>query len=88
VVPVDSATDPSWKSLVKAHAEGKLKPVFVQAYFTSPRPIYELYDLEKDPNELTNLAEQPEHAEVELQLKRALTEKMVTDWDYIPAPLR
>jgi N-sulfoglucosamine sulfohydrolase len=88
ILPVDSAGDSSWRSMVKARDEGKLKPVFVQAYFTLPRPIFELYDLEKDPHELTNLAGQPEHEAVEMELKRALTEKMVMDWDYIPAPLK
>jgi len=31
-------------------------------YFTTPRPVYELYDLDADPSELTNLSGKPELA--------------------------
>ena len=57
--PVDSARDPGWVEMKAAHAAGTLAPQFVKAYFTTPRPIYELYDLEKDPGELENLAGRP-----------------------------
>ena len=30
----------------------------------------------------------PKYQEAELELKRALTEKMVLDWDFLPTPLR
>lgn len=49
-----------------------------------PPVTYELY---ADPSELNNLAGDPSHAEPLLELKRALTEKMVRDWDFVPAPL-
>lgn len=88
VGPVDSRNDPSWKEMVAAHAEGKLAPAFVKAYFTTPRSTFELYDLDADPGELRNLAGEPEYREQELALKRALTEKMVLDWDFLPTPLR
>lgn len=88
VGPVDSQGDPGWKDMVAANAAGKLPPDFVRAYFTLPRPVYELYDLDADPGELHNLAGDPKHRDVELELKRALTEKMVLDWDFLPAPLR
>ena len=32
---------------------GTLAPGLVATYFTTPRPVYELYDLETDPSELT-----------------------------------
>lgn len=88
VGPIDSRNDPGWQEMIAAHAVGKLAAPFVRAYFTAPRPTYELYDLEADPGELVNLAGQPAHAAVELALKRALTEKMVLDWDFLPVPLR
>ncbi|MEJ7604716.1 MAG: sulfatase/phosphatase domain-containing protein [Bryobacteraceae bacterium] len=69
-----------------AHQSGVLKPEFEQAYFTQPRPVYELYDLEKDPAELNNLAGKPAHAAVEKELKEALYEKMVLDYDFLPLP--
>ncbi len=88
VAPVDSQRDPGWQEMMAANAAGKLAPQFVKAYFTAPRPTFELYDLDADPGELNNLAGKPEFKEHELALKRALTEKMVLDWDFLPTPLR
>ncbi|MBL9179867.1 MAG: sulfatase [Verrucomicrobiaceae bacterium] len=88
VAPVDSKGDPSWKQMTAANAEGKLAPEFVRSYFTSPRPTFELYDLENDPGELHNLSGDPKYKVIEHDLKRALTEKMILDWDFLPAPLR
>jgi arylsulfatase A-like enzyme len=88
VAPVDSQKDPGWQAMLKANAEGQLATEFVRAYFTTPRPTFELYDLETDPGELRNLAGDPKYKDVEYDLKRALTEKMVLDWDFLPAPLR
>lgn len=88
VAPVDSKGDPSWKQMAAANAEGKLAPQFVRSYFASPRPTFELYDLENDPGELHNLSGDPKYKVIEHDLKRALTEKMILDWDFLPAPLR
>ena len=41
-----------------------------------------------DPGELRNLAGDPAHAVIEQELKVALSEKMVLDWDFLPTPLR
>ena len=51
-----------------------------------PRPVYELYDLEADPSELKNLSGSPALSEVEHELRVALAEKMILDWDYLPLP--
>jgi arylsulfatase A-like enzyme len=88
IAPVDSQGNPGWQEMKAAHAAGKLGETFVSAYFTTPRQTYELYDLETDPGELNNLAGKPELKEIEFELKKALTEKMVLDWDFLPAPLR
>lgn len=88
VQPVDSARDPGWQAIVAAHQAGQLLPAHERAYFTHPRPTFELYDLAEDPGELHNLAGDPRFAQVERELKRALSEKMVLDWDFLPLPLR
>jgi arylsulfatase A-like enzyme len=88
VAPVDSQRDPGWQEMKAAFAEGKLAQEFVHAYFTTPRSTYELYDLDADPSELTNLTGNKKYAQVERELKEALTEKMVLDWDFLPTPLR
>jgi len=85
--PVDSAALPAWQDMIAANANGTLASQFREAYFTTPRPVYELYDLERDPSELTNLAGDPKLASVEHELRMALAEKMVRDFDYLPLPL-
>ncbi len=82
--PVDSGNDPGWQQMVAAHRAGTLKPEFVRAYFTQPRPVLELYDLETDPGELHNLAGRPELESVQRRLMEALQEKMITDYDFVP----
>lgn len=85
--PVDSGGDSYWRRMSALHQEGKLAPEFERAYFTTPRPIWELYDLAKDPGELNNLAGRPELSEAEHELKAALQEKMILDYDFLPLPL-
>jgi arylsulfatase A-like enzyme len=85
--PVDCNRDPGWQAVLTARERGTLSPLFEQLYFTTPRPLVELYDLETDPAETRNLAGDPAHAAVERQLKIALQERMILDYDYLPLPL-
>jgi arylsulfatase A-like enzyme len=84
--PVDSAGGPGWRDMTAASTNGTLAASLVATYFTTPRPVYELYDLEADPSELNNLSGKPELAEVERSLRRAMIEKMILDFDYLPLP--
>ena len=84
--PVDSAARPAWQQMVAAAAAGTLPAPLVRTYFTTPRPVYELYDLDADPSELVNLSGRPETAAVEQELREALAEKMILDCDYLPLP--
>jgi arylsulfatase A-like enzyme len=84
--PVDSSGGAAWKEMQAADAAGKLSPGLRATYFISPRPVYELYDLEADPSELDNLSSKPELAAVERELRDALAEKMILDFDYLPLP--
>jgi N-sulfoglucosamine sulfohydrolase len=86
-LPVDSTGNPGWKEIVQAHERNQLPTELEKLYFTSPRPVYELYDLEKDPSELDNLAGSKEMATVEHELKEALQQKMILDFDYLPLPI-
>jgi arylsulfatase A-like enzyme len=85
--PVDSGKDPGWTEMLAAHQQGKLAPELDRAYFKRPRPVFELYDLDADPSELTNLAGRPELAAEEQELKIALQEKAIIDYDFLPLPL-
>lgn len=84
--PVDSAGGAAWREIKLAHEAGKLSSSVSATYFTTPRPVYELYDLEADPSELKNRSGDPALAEVERELRTALAEKMVVDFDYLPLP--
>jgi len=84
--PVDSAGGAAWREITAAHAAGILSPGVATTYFSQPRPVYELYDLESDPSELKNLSGSPALREVEQGLRVALAEKMILDWDYLPLP--
>lgn len=86
--PVDFAGDEFWKDLVKQNQEGKLTSQMSQLYFSPTRPMFELYDLEKDPNEFTNLAGRPEVAAVEKELKAAMQEWMILQHDFAPLPVK
>ena len=85
--PVDSYNEASWREMSEENAWGRLEPRFSRAYFPHARPVFELYDVETDPAEMTNLAGRPELASVERELKLALQEKMILDYDYLPLPL-
>jgi arylsulfatase A-like enzyme len=84
--PVDSAGGTAWRDMTAAKDAGKLSPDLRATYFTTPRPVYELYDLNADPSELKNLGGTPALRATELALRTALAEKMITDFDYLPLP--
>lgn len=85
--PVDIFGLEVWKDLVNKHAMGELQEPWARIYFEQQRSLFELYDLEADPNEFENLAGNPEYAEIELALKSKLHNWMVLNQDYVPLPI-
>ncbi len=85
--PVDSQGDPGWQDITKAHESQQLATEFEKLWFTSPRPVYELYDLQEDPNELHNLYGQKGMEAVTAELKTQMQKKMILDFDYLPLPI-
>ncbi len=62
---------PSFSVLTQLYREGKLTPA--QAILVAPqRPPEELYDLQNDPHELTNLADSPAHKAVLAEMRSKL----------------
>ncbi len=85
--PVDFPKDDFWKELVQRHEDGKLDAKIEKLYFSPTRPMFELYDLENDPNEFTNLAGNPDAASVERELKAKMQEWMILQHDFMPLPV-
>ncbi|MCR9295662.1 MAG: sulfatase [bacterium] len=84
--PVDSARGAAWTQMLAAAQAGKLSQELMDSYFTTPRPVYEFYDLERDPSELRNLSGDPRYAEAETTLRQALVERMILEHDHLPLP--
>lgn len=86
--PVDFGGSKFWLDLVQDYKAGKLPELYSQIYIFSPeRPMFELYNLENDPNEFVNLIKKPEYEETEHQLKSILQEWMILNRDVVPLPI-
>ena len=62
---------PIMKELWRAHRDDSLNDV-QRYWFTAPRPQYELYDVQSDPDEINNLADRPELTKTKVRLIAAL----------------
>ena len=84
--PVDFSKTAFWQELGELNASGKLPPELSRIYFSPTRPMFELYDLQNDPADMSNLADKPELAAIEGELKDVLQEWMILERDYVPLP--
>lgn len=64
--------------LRKRHAAGELSPVQASYHEAGQRPEEELYDLQNDPDQVTNLASDPAYAD-ELKRHRELLESWIAE---------
>ena len=85
--PVDFAGSPAWNSTVEAARNGRVPDSLIPLYTGQQRPMFELYDLQNDPDELNNLARKEESAAIERELRLALSEWMILERDFIPLPI-
>jgi arylsulfatase len=74
---------PSGAELWKAHAAGKTKSEQHQV-FANPCPAEELFDLSKDPHQLTNIADNPEYAKILKKARKQLAAWTEKTGDTIP----
>jgi arylsulfatase A-like enzyme len=77
----DLEDSPTWQSMVRQR--GGLSERHLQM-FAPARPVIELYDLEKDPDEFNNVAEDPAYRDVRRELAARLSRWMQETYDYLP----
>ena len=80
----DAGRSLTWQSMLKLNKMGKLT-LAQKACFITPRPKYELYDLENDPQELNNLANDKKYAAVMKELMSELDKWSKKSGDYMPS---
>ena len=86
--PVDMASgNIAWNAIQEAHQKGNLSEIHERLYFRNPRPLFELYDLENDPFQLTNLAGRKSSRTIENDLRESLDRWMIREGDYLPLPV-
>ena len=81
--PADCSRCPSWTALQDLKKAGRLTPQ--QALIFRPRrPEYELYDVQTDPWEFSNLAGNPKYADDLAELKGVLQDWRTRTGDFSP----
>ena len=79
----DAGRGLSWQNMLKLQEEGKLPP-HQQTCFRSPRPKWELFDLQRDPGELQNRFDDPAYESTRARLQAALDSWSASTNDYLP----
>ena len=69
--PADAVRGTTFQEMRRLRDEGRL-PAAAASVFATPRPREELYDLDADPHELTNLADDPRHEPALRRLREEL----------------
>ncbi len=81
--PLDLGNSPSFESLLELKNQGALTPEQAML-FQVPRPGLELYDLENDPGEFTNIAATKEGAPIAAELEEVLDQWALDTGDFGP----
>ncbi|MEZ4777731.1 MAG: sulfatase [Bacteroidia bacterium] len=84
--PADAVESPSFQELVQLKDNGSLTAIQADV-FAVPRPREELYDLQRDPLQLLNLASLPEYADTLKNLSDKLQKWMIETGDDVPENL-
>ena len=81
--PVDFNLD-NMKALDK---EGKLDPKFKELYLAEHRPMFEMYDLETDPQEMNNSLTKKTRKRSSRISREDLAAWMIQHRDFVPLPI-
>lgn len=83
----DVLESPTWENILQLKQARKLTSQDEQRFFHAPRPQVELYDLQNDPGENTNLAQDPAHQQTLQKLQQLLSRWMSDTNDFLPPPV-
>jgi arylsulfatase A-like enzyme len=83
----DLAESPTWRAYNRLFRDGRLSAEHLRL-LEPARPVFELYDVQADPDESNNLAAVPDKQAVLADLKRRLSDWMHDTYDFLPPPLR
>jgi arylsulfatase A-like enzyme len=84
--PADAVASPSFQQLRAVRDAGKLTEA-QKDVFLAPRPREELYRTDADPDQLRNLANDPDYASTKTRLAKLLDEWAEATHDSVPADL-
>jgi N-sulfoglucosamine sulfohydrolase len=80
----DAGRGLSWQAMLQLEQQGQLTAT-QRACLIAPRARWELYDLQRDPGELSNRFDDPAYATIARQLQTALSEWARETGDYLPS---
>lgn len=83
--PIDAARGKTYEEMRRLRDAGQLPPEQMGC-FLAPRPAEELYDVQADPQELKNLAEDPKYADTLKDLRVQLDVWRTETKDFVPDP--
>lgn len=69
--PADAVVSPTYQEMIRLYRAGQL-PESQQDCFVSPRGPEELFDVESDPFQMNNLAEDPAYSKIKKQMRQEL----------------
>lgn len=82
---LDRLFSPTWDEFERLKEEGELDER-LEHYFMETKPVVEFYDLQNDPGEWNNLADDPEYADLVDEYQQALSDWMNETRDFLPSP--
>lgn len=81
--PADAVRSITYRKMIELHKQDKLSPEQAVC-FQTPSPAEELYDVEKDPHEMNNVAADPKYKNVLVTMQNALDKWIVFTEDKNP----
>ncbi len=82
---LDRLFSPTWNEFERLQSEGELNNK-LSYYFDKTKPVLEFYDLQNDPGEWNNLAEDSKYKDLISEHQQVLSDWMNSTNDFLPSP--